>query len=41
MSSPVIRAGKSAFERIRDAVLKRDDPDKNKDPTGPGTPTPG
>ena len=41
MSFPLIRAGKSAFERIRDAVLKRDDPDKNEGPTGPNTPTPG
>lgn len=41
MSSPTVRADKSAFERVREAILNRDDPDDTDTPTGPDAPTPG
>lgn len=41
MSSPIVRTDKSAFDRIRDAIFNRGDPDDNENPTEPGTPTPG
>jgi hypothetical protein len=39
MHHPTVRADKSAFERIRDAILNRGDPDDG-NTTGPGTPAP-
>jgi hypothetical protein len=41
MSTPRVRTDESAFDRIRDAILNRDDPDEGDTPTGPGAPTPG
>ncbi|WP_255491970.1 hypothetical protein [Haloarcula sp. JP-L23] len=35
------RTDRSAFERVRDAILNRGDPDEDESPTGPGAPTPG
>jgi len=40
MYPPVVRTDRSAFERIRDAILNREDP-KDETPTGPDAPTPG
>jgi hypothetical protein len=40
MHVPVVRTDRSAFDRIRDAILNREDP-KDETPTGPGAPTPG
>ncbi|RMB13181.1 hypothetical protein [Haloplanus aerogenes] len=40
MHVPVVRTDRSAFDRIRDAILNREDP-KDENPTGPGVPTPG
>jgi hypothetical protein len=39
MYSPIVRTDRSAFERIRDAILNRGDPD-DETPSGPGTPNP-
>ncbi|WP_255647706.1 hypothetical protein [Haloprofundus halobius] len=41
MHSPIIRTDKSAFDRVRDAILNRGDSEENEKPTGPGTPLPG
>ncbi|MDX5989195.1 MULTISPECIES: hypothetical protein [Haloferax] len=41
MSTPIVRTDKSVFDRIRDAILNRGDPDHKEKPTGPGAPTPG
>lgn len=41
MVPPSVRTDKSPFERVRDAILNRGDPDENEQPSGPGTPTPG
>jgi hypothetical protein len=41
MYTRVVRTGRSAFERVRDAILNRDSPDDEEKPTDPGTPTPG
>jgi hypothetical protein len=40
MYVPIVQTDRSAFDRIRDAILNREDPDDEK-PTGPGAPTPG
>jgi hypothetical protein len=40
MNYPIVRLDESPFERIREAILNRDDADDQK-PTGPGAPTPG
>jgi hypothetical protein len=38
---PLIRrTDESAFDRIRDAILNRGDPDDGRDPVAPGGPTP-
>jgi hypothetical protein len=39
MSTPVVRTDRSMFDRIRDAILDRGDPDDRERPTGPVTPT--
>ncbi|WP_280842105.1 hypothetical protein [Natronococcus sp. JC468] len=41
MYTPVVRTDRSAFDRVRDAILHRDDRNDNEKPTGPGAPTPG
>lgn len=41
MTVPIARTDKSAFERVREAILNREDPEETDTPTGPGTPTPG
>lgn len=41
MRLPRVRADKSPFERVRDAILNRGDPDDDENPTGPGVPRPG
>jgi hypothetical protein len=41
MYVPVVRTDRSAFDRIRDAILNREDPTDEEKPTGPGVPTPG
>ncbi|WP_256474647.1 hypothetical protein [Haloplanus halophilus] len=41
MITPTVRTDRSAFERIRDAILNREDPNDDGKPTGPGVPTPG
>ena len=41
MTLPPVRTNKSAFDRVREAILNREDPTENDAPTGPGTPTPG
>jgi hypothetical protein len=38
MNTPVFRTDNSVFERIRERILNRGDPDKE-EPTGPVTPT--
>lgn len=40
MYVPVVRTDRSAFDRIRDAILNREDPN-DEHPMGPGVPTPG
>jgi hypothetical protein len=39
MYTPVVRTDRSAFDRIRDAILNRGDPDDKEESTGPVTPT--
>lgn len=41
MYVPVVHTDRSAFDRIRDAILNREDPREDEKPTGPGVPTPG
>ncbi len=41
MDTPVVRTDKLAFERVRDAILNRDEPDDEEKPAGPGVPTSG
>ena len=41
MHLPIVRSDRSAFERVRDAILNRGDRDEDEKPTGPGAPTPG
>lgn len=41
MPSSVVRTDESAFDRIRDAILNRDDWNDDGEPLGPGIPTPG
>lgn len=41
MVHPTVRTDKSAFERVRDAILNRGDADDKEKPTGPGAPTSG
>ncbi len=41
MHSPITRTDKSAFDRVRDAILNRGDKEDDETPMGPGTPTPG
>ncbi|WP_313691567.1 hypothetical protein [Halorarum halobium] len=41
MHHHVVRTDRSAFERVRDAILNRGDPDEDDDPTGPRVPTGG
>lgn len=41
MHLPTLRTDRSAFDRIRDAILNREDPNDGEKPTGPGVPTPG
>jgi len=41
MDASVVRTDESPFERIRDAILNRGDPDDDEKPTGPGVPTSG
>jgi hypothetical protein len=36
-----VRTDRSAFERIRDAILNRDSPDGKETPTPPDGPAPG
>jgi hypothetical protein len=40
MHNGPFRADRSAFDRVRDAILNRDDSD-DETTIGPGTPTPG
>jgi len=40
MNNPTAGTDRSPFERIRDAILNRDDADDGEKPTGPGAPTP-
>jgi hypothetical protein len=40
MYVPVVRTDRSAFDRIRDAILNREDPNNDENPMGPGVPTP-
>ncbi|WP_268899407.1 hypothetical protein [Haloarcula nitratireducens] len=37
----ISQTDRSAFERVRDAILNRDDPERDDNPTDPGAPTPG
>lgn len=39
MYAPTIRTDKSAFDRIRDAILNRDGPSDEMNREGPGAPT--
>lgn len=39
--SPTVRTDRSAFDRVRDAILNRDNPEDDENPTVPGVPTPG
>lgn len=41
MHTTIVHTDKSAFDRIRDAILNRDGPDDEEKPTGPGAPTSG
>lgn len=41
MYTPVGRTDKSVFDRIREAILNRGDPDDEEKPTGPGAPESG
>jgi hypothetical protein len=41
MHSPVVSADRSAFERVRDAILGRGSPEDEEESNGPGTPVPG
>lgn len=41
MILPTVRTDKSAFDRVREAILNREDPTENDAPTGPDSPTPG
>ncbi len=38
MWTPDLSADKSAFDRIREAILNRGDPDDDRNPTAPGSP---
>jgi hypothetical protein len=41
MAQPIVRTDRSAFERVRDAILNRGNPDNGQEQTGPGAPTSG
>ncbi|WP_281362312.1 hypothetical protein [Halorarum salinum] len=41
MRHQIISVDRSAFERVRDAILNRGDPDEDDTPTGPRVPTAG
>jgi hypothetical protein len=38
MHTPVTRTDRSVFDRIRDAILNRGDPENKEDPSNPGRP---
>lgn len=41
MTVLIILTDESAFERVREAIRNREDPDETDTPTGPDTPTSG